>query len=52
MKKVLNDISVAKKELFLMRLKASSGDQSSLKTAKEKRNHIANLYTKIKQNQV
>ncbi len=46
-KSVLAEISGLKKELLMMRVKASSGDTVALKGHKNKRKEIARLFTKI-----
>lgn len=46
-KSTLADISALKKELLLMRVKASSGEAVVTKDYKSKRKEVARLFTKI-----
>ena len=44
---ILTDISNLKKELMMMRIKASSGDTIVVKDCKKKKKEIARLFTKM-----
>ncbi len=46
-KSVLSDVASLKKELMMMRIKASSGDEISLKEYRIKKKDIARLLTKF-----
>lgn len=46
-KSILATIAGLKKELMMMRIKASSGESIIVKTYREKRKEIARLFTKI-----
>ncbi len=46
-KSVLADISNLKKELMMMRIKASSGDSIVIKDYRIKKKEVARLFTKI-----
>jgi ribosomal protein L29 len=46
-KSTLLSISNLKKELLLIRIKASSGESISIKSYKEKKKEVARLFTKI-----
>lgn len=47
---LLTDISSLKKELLMMRIKASSGEAVVIKDYKNKKKEIARLFTKINSN--
>ncbi len=47
---VLANIASLKKELMMMRIKASSGDTTVIKDYKLKKKEIARLFTKINDN--
>ena len=47
---LLTDISSLKKELLMMRIKASSGESVVIKDYKNKKKEIARLFTKINSN--
>lgn len=46
-KSILGDVAKLKKELMIMRIKASSGDAIVLKDYREKKKEIARLLTKF-----
>lgn len=49
-KSVLVDVANLKKELLMMRVKASSGDSVVVKDYKNKKKEIARLFTKLNSN--
>ena len=49
-KSVLVNIANLKKELMMMRIKASSGDSVAVKDSKLKKKEIARLFTKLNSN--
>jgi ribosomal protein L29 len=49
-KSILTDVANIKKELMLMRIKASSGDAIALKEYRNKKKDIARLLTKYNDN--
>lgn len=46
-KSLLSEIAALKKELVLMRIKASSGEAVVIKDYKEKKKKVARLFTKV-----
>ncbi len=48
----LSDIAVLKKELLVMRVKASSGETISIKDYKNKKKEIARIFTRINNKKV
>ncbi len=46
-KSILADVANIKKELMMLKIKASSGDSINLKTYREKKKEIARLLTKV-----
>ncbi len=46
-KSVLAEVSNIKKELMMLRIKASSGDNTALTSYRKKRKEIARILTKI-----
>jgi ribosomal protein L29 len=46
-KSILADISALKKELLMIRVKASSGEAVITKDCKNKRKEVARLFTKL-----
>lgn len=49
-KSVLAEIATIKKELMMLRIKASSGESIAVKEFKSKKKAIARLFTKINSN--
>ena len=48
----LQNIAVLKKELLMMRMKISSGEEVAVKNYKQKRKEVARLFTKLNNKKV